>query len=63
MTRLKKLGREQLESDKITFSLKDKIVNGRLRVEQGVIAGCAGGTYENICDARDILKKPQHRCR
>ena len=56
LDKVEKMGREQLESDKITFSLKDKIVNGRLRVEQGVIAGCAGGTYENICDARDILK-------
>ena len=49
-------GAKQLDSDKITFRLRDKVQNGRLMVEQGVIAGCAGGTYENICDARDILK-------
>lgn len=49
-------GAKQLDNDKVTFTLKDKIKNGRLQVEQGVIAGCAGGTYENICDARDILK-------
>ncbi|MCI8342210.1 MAG: hydratase [Firmicutes bacterium] len=53
---VEKKGREQLESDTVKFTLKDKVRNGRLFVEQGVIAGCAGGTYENICDARDILK-------
>lgn len=37
------------------YTLKDKIINGKLYVEQGVIAGCAGGTYDNICDATDIL--------
>ena len=42
--------------NKIQFSLRDKVHNGRLYVEQGVIAGCAGGGYENICDAADILK-------
>lgn len=40
----------------ITFTLTDKIHNGRLYVEQGVIAGCAGGGYENLCDAADILR-------
>ena len=53
---VEKQGKHQLESDQVTFTLKDKVKNGRLLVEQGVIAGCAGGTYENICDARDILK-------
>ncbi|MDD6212913.1 MAG: hydratase [Clostridiales bacterium] len=42
--------------DKVNFSLQDKIVDGKLYVEQGLIAGCAGGGYENICDAADILK-------
>ncbi len=51
-----KRGAEQLDSSKVTFKLKDKVRDGHLYVEQGVIAGCAGGTYENICDARDILK-------
>ncbi|MBE5959886.1 MAG: hydratase [Lachnospiraceae bacterium] len=40
---------------KVPYSLKDKIHNNRLYVEQGVIAGCAGGGFENICDAADIL--------
>ena len=41
--------------DKIEYSLKDNIVDGKLFVDQGIIAGCAGGGYENICDAADIL--------
>ena len=40
---------------KIPFHLRDKIRNGRLYVEQGVIAGCAGGGFENLCDVADIL--------
>ncbi|NLK95357.1 MAG: hydratase [Clostridiales bacterium] len=42
--------------NKIKFTLKDKVHNGKLYVEQGVIAGCAGGGFENICDATDILR-------
>ena len=42
--------------DLVKFSLKDKIRNGKLYVDQGVIAGCAGGGFENICAAADILK-------
>ncbi len=41
---------------KVDFTLKDKVRDGRLYVEQGIIAGCAGGGFENICDAADILK-------
>ena len=40
----------------VEYSLMDKIVNGKLYVEQGIIAGCAGGGFENICAASDILK-------
>ncbi|MBE5928630.1 MAG: hydratase [Lachnospiraceae bacterium] len=40
----------------VEYSLKDKVRNGRLYVEQGIIAGCAGGGFENICDAADIIK-------
>ena len=40
----------------ISYSLRDKVKDGRLYVEQGIIAGCAGGGYENICAAADILK-------
>ncbi len=40
----------------VDFTLKDKVRDGRLYVEQGIIAGCAGGGFENICAAADILK-------
>ncbi len=40
----------------VEFTLKDKVRNGRLYVDQGIIAGCAGGGYENITDAADILR-------
>ena len=42
--------------DQVAFSLKDKVHNGKLYVDQGIIAGCAGGGFENICAAADILK-------
>ena len=40
----------------VDFTLKDKVRDGKLYVEQGIIAGCAGGGFENICAAADILK-------
>lgn len=40
----------------VDYKLKDKVRNGRLYVDQGIIAGCAGGGFENICAAADILK-------
>ncbi len=40
----------------VDYTLMDKIRNGKLYVEQGIIAGCAGGGFENICEAADILK-------
>ena len=40
----------------VDLDLKSKVRNGRLYVDQGIIAGCAGGGFENICDAADILK-------
>ncbi len=40
----------------VHYRLYDKIVDGRLYVEQGIIAGCAGGGFENICAAADILR-------
>ena len=47
----KLIGRKDVRLD-----LCSKIENGKLRVDQGVIAGCAGGGFENICAAADILK-------
>ncbi len=40
----------------VEYSLQDKIRNGKLYVEQGIIAGCAGGGFENICAAADIMR-------
>ena len=40
----------------VDYTLKDKVRNGKLYVDQGIIAGCAGGGFENICAAADILK-------
>ena len=42
--------------DKVPFTVRDKVRNGKLLVEQGVIAGCAGGGFENLCAAADILE-------
>ena len=48
-------GRELLKNEK--FTLTDKITaGGKIRVDQAVIAGCAGGTYDNIYEASRILK-------
>ncbi len=41
---------------KVDFTLADKVRNGKLYVEQGIIAGCAGGGFENICEAADIVR-------
>ena len=40
----------------VEYSLQDKIRDGKLYVDQGIIAGCAGGGFENICAAADIIK-------
>ena len=39
----------------VDVHLSDKIMDGKLHVDQGVIAGCAGGGFENLCAAADIL--------
>ena len=41
--------------ENVNFTLRDKIKNGKLYVDQGIIAGCAGGGFENICAAADIM--------
>lgn len=55
LARVEMIGNMQLGNSNVNLKLRDKIVNGKLQVEQGVIAGCAGGTFDNICDAADIL--------
>lgn len=41
---------------KVPYTLRDKVIDGKLYVEQGIIAGCAGGGFENLCAAADIIK-------
>ncbi len=53
---VEKKAAKTIDNPDIQFKLKDKVRNGKLYVDQGVIAGCAGGTYDNICDVADILK-------
>ncbi|MFV0465864.1 MAG: hydratase [Lachnospiraceae bacterium] len=43
-------------NDAVSLDLMSKVRDGKLYVDQGIIAGCAGGGFENICDAADILK-------
>ena len=47
------------EGKDIEFSLTDKITPKGLQVQQGIIAGCAGGTYTNVMAAAHILKGAQ----
>lgn len=49
-------GQKQLENPDVLFCLKDKIVDGRLRVDQGIVAGCAGGTYENMMAIASMIE-------
>ena len=47
---------EKVSGGRATFTLTDKIENGRLRVQQGIIAGCAGGNFTNVVEAAHALK-------
>ena len=40
---------------KVNYKLTDKVKNGALTVDQGVIAGCSGGMFDNICEASSII--------
>lgn len=42
--------------DKVDVHLLDKIVDGKVRADQGIIAGCSGGTYDNLAEAASIIK-------
>lgn len=46
----------KISDGRADFSLTDKIVNGKLTIQQGVIAGCAGGNYTNVVEAANALK-------
>lgn len=41
----------------VAFSISDKIIDGKIHVDQGIIAGCAGGLYDNLLHAAAILDK------
>ncbi len=56
LSKVEKEGNALLGLKEGTFRLTDKIKDGKIVVSQGVIAGCAGGTYDNICVAANILK-------
>jgi aconitate hydratase len=50
-------GQKQLETTNLEFCLTDKLVNGRLQADQGIVVGCAGGTFENIVAMAQILNQ------
>ena len=56
LNKVEKTAAEQLGKAGERFTLHDKVKNGKFCMEQGVIAGCAGGTFDNICDAADMLR-------
>ncbi len=56
LSEVEKKAMSSMENPNLKLGLVDKIVDGKILVEQGIIAGCAGGTYENIMEARSILQ-------
>ena len=46
---------QQQFGGKVSLHLTDKLVNGKLHIDQGIIAGCSGGMYDNIAEAAAIL--------
>jgi len=59
---VEKSASEQLDNPNIRLSLTDKITPDGIRVDQGVIAGCAGGTFDNLMAAADILAGASTGC-
>lgn len=49
-------GQKQLENPNTLFKLTDKIIGGRIKVDQGIVAGCSGGTFENLCEMASMLE-------
>ncbi len=47
---------ERIANGRAKFTLLDKIKDGKLQVQQGIIAGCAGGNYSNIVEAANMLR-------
>lgn len=55
LAKVEKEGNELLKGNNVKFNLLDKIIDGKIHVQQGIIAGCAGGTYDNIIEASNII--------
>ncbi len=55
LSKVQEEGNKLLKNNAIKFNLTDKIKDGKIYVEQGIIAGCAGGTYDNIMEASSII--------
>lgn len=53
---------EKIGGGRASFTLTDKIVNGKLQVQQGIIAGCAGGNYTNVIEAANALRSKDCGC-
>lgn len=56
MHHVETLGKEQFDNPDLKFDLAGKIRGGRIHTDQGIIAGCAGGTFGNIMDVADIME-------
>lgn len=54
---VEKEGQKQIDNPEIRFALMDKLVDGRLKVDQGIVAGCAGGTFENLCEIASLVDR------
>ena len=48
--------KEIFENQGLNLKLKEKIVKGKIRTDQGIVAGCAGGTFENIVEMTEIMQ-------
>ena len=56
MHKVQKEAREQFDNPELTFDLVSKVRNGEIYVDQGIVAGCSGGTYDNVVAAANILE-------
>lgn len=55
MNKVQAEARERFDNKDLKFDLTSKIVNGEIYVDQGIVAGCSGGTYDNVIDVADIV--------
>lgn len=56
MNKVQTEAREQFDNPNLTFDLTSKVRNGEIYVDQGIVAGCSGGTYDNVVAAANILE-------